>query len=252
MKRLISVLLVLAAVLTLFSGCLLTSKKESGSEPVSSHHLIHTVHDGSTVYYCWEDGVATVTDTYDASSALSWENDVANGAYYIKNSKGTVAMEQYAEKTEAPAETETETETETDPYHGHTLVGIVTDTDSGNTYYCWDDGNATMTEEYKVSGLTWTHPWNEKFFNIYNGISDNGNVVYSEKTCSWCGNHKVYYLSYTRNYHTLSREPLYLCESCHIDLQTHYVICSKCGYYYYKDFAYYAGGKYYCEKCYTP
>lgn len=248
MKRLISILLVLAALTALLAGC---AMRGSTPEPtLSSHHLLHTVRSGGMSYYCWEDGVATMTDVYDGSSVLYWENDVNNGAYYVKNSKGTVAMEQYNELPAVPAQTEAATEY--DPHQGHALEGIVTDTTSGNTYYCWDDGTATMSEQYGVSGLTWTHPWGQKFFNIYNGISQNGNVVYSEKTCSWCGNHKTYYNSFLRNYYDLSEESLYLCESCHIDLQQHYAKCNKCGYYYYRDYAYYVDGAYYCAKCYQP
>ena len=251
MKRIIALLLVLAALFTLFTGCFKPFANDNSTETtVSPHHLLHTLKDGGTTYYCWDDGVATMTDTYDASSVLYWENDVDSGTYYVKNSKGTVAMEQYAVVTEAPIEIETVTETVTeyDPNQGHTLVGIVTDTNTGHTYYCWDNGTATMSEEYSASGLTWTHPWNEKFYNIYNGSSDNGNVIYSEKTCSWCGNHKTYYLSYLRN-PDLSEERLYLCESCHINLQSYCIKCPICGYYYDKDYAVYVNGSWYCRKC---
>ena len=253
MKRLISLFLVLVSLTMIFAGCGMPYGSIGGitnsseKAPVlSSHYVLHTVKDGGTTYFCWEDGVATMTDTYNAGSVLYWENDVDDGIYYIKNNKGTVAMEQYMEVTEAP------TETEPDPNQGHKLEGIVTDSTNGTTYYCWDDGTATTTDTYELSGLTWTHPWGEKFFNIYYGISNNGNVLYSEKTCSWCGNHKTYYLSYLRNYYDLSQEALYLCESCHIDLKQHYVKCAKCGYYYYRDYAYYVNGTYYCEKCYQP
>lgn len=250
MKRLIAILLAFVIFSMLFTGCGLPGNSdsdkdtESAASANSSHYLLHTVKDGSTTYYCWEDGVATMTDTYDGTSALFWENDVNKGIYYIKNSKSTVAMEQYIEPTEAPSETIP------DPKQGHELSGIVTDPSTGKAYYCWDDGNASMSEEYAVTGLTWTHPWGQRFFNIYNGDSSNGNVIYSEKACSWCGNHKTFYYSLIRSSYDYSEEGVYLCESCHIDLTSYHVKCCKCGYYYYKDYAVLSNGYYYCEKCY--
>lgn len=249
MKRLIAFFLILSVCSALLAGCglgiagLSGRSTEAPADTEASHYLLHTVTDGGVTYYCWEDGVATMSDTYDSSSALFWENDVGNGTYYVKNSKSTVAMAQYIEPTQAP------TETVPDPKQGHTVSGIVTDPATGKTYYCWDDGKVSFSEEYEQTGLTWTHPWGQKFFNIYNGDSNNGNVVYSEKACSWCGDHKTFYYSLIRDCYDLSEEGVYLCTSCHIDLTSHYVKCARCGYYYYKDYALYSGGYYYCEKC---
>ena len=161
-----------------------------------------------------------------------------------QNSSPTVV--QYVEPTTCP----TTAETTSDPRKGHAVAGIVTDPSTGNTYYCWDDGTASMSDAYVPTGLTWTHPWGQRFFNIYNGSSDNGNVVYSEKACSWCGSHKTYYYSLIRSSYDYSESGVYLCESCHIDLTSYEVKCSKCTYYYPKDMACCSNGKWYCEKCY--
>lgn len=252
MKRFLALILLVAVLISLAGCSLFTSRGDDDDDDDDSirhnHSVIRTLEDGATTYYCWEDGVVTTVDRYDEDSALYWENDIDRCAYIVKNDVSSVFVSYYEQPTE-PTESETETTTE-DPYKGHTLEGIVTDPIMGNTYFCWDDGTATMTEEYSNSGLTWTHPWKESFFNIYNGISDNGNVVYSEKSCTWCGDHKVFYKTYVRDIYDYSKETEYLCESCHIDLTSSHIKCSNCSYYYYKTYAIYLNGSYICEKCY--
>ncbi len=222
---------------------------ESQEEVDSEHTVIHTLEDGATTYYCWEDGIVTTKAGYSETSALFWENDMEQGAYVVKNAMGTIFVYRYAEpETEAATEPPTEATT-ADPYQGHTLEGIVIDSDMKITYYCWDDGTVTTEEAYGPSNLTWTHPWGQKFFNIYNGISDNGNVIYSEKTCTWCDAHKVFYLTYVRDSYDNSKITEYLCHSCHVDLVSRYEKCSSCGYYTY--YGYKVDNKVYCEYCYT-
>lgn len=253
MKRGLSVLLLLCLLISL-AGCSMLSfgKEPPATEepaPEDEHTVIRTLEDGATTYYCWEDGNVTTKESYKADSALFWENDTAEGAYVIKNSMGTVFISYYVQPTQ-PTE-ETTVPTTEDPYQGHALVGIVTDPSMGMTYYCWDDGTATTEEAYSASNLTWTHPWNKNFFNIYNGHSDNGNVVYSEKACTWCDAHKVYYLTYVRDAYDYTQQTEYLCESCHLDLVANYKRCAKCGNYYSNYWAVLAGdGYYYCEPCY--
>ena len=254
LKRVFVILLALCLLLAL-AGCngqglLGGGQKEpnQNEDPNEGHSIIRELQDGATTYYCWEDGIVTTKDSYKADSALFWENDTLEGAYLVKNSMGTVFISYYVQPTQ-PTEESTEPPTE-DPYKGHTLEGIVTDPAMGVTYYCWDDGTATTEEAYNpATPLTWTHPWKQNFFNIYNGHSDNGNVVYSEKTCSWCGNHKVYYLSYIRDPYDLSKVSEYLCESCHTDLVNDYYVCKDCGCYCYKYYAYSDGNGHYCEQC---
>lgn len=253
MKRIFAVSLLLCLCLS-FSGCSLFSMggrqvEQAELEPEHDHTVIRTLEDGTTTYYCWEDGIVTTKDSYNADSALFWENDVEQGAYVVRNSMGTVFVSSYAQPTQMETEPPTEATTE-DPYQGHTLEGIVTDPDMGATYYCWDDGTVTTEEAYSATGLTWTHPWGGNFFNIYNGHSDNGNVIYSEKACTWCGDHKVFYLSYVRDPYDYTNLTEYLCESCHVDLVADYHKCYTCGCYYTNYWIIEGGdGNYYCELC---
>lgn len=254
MKRALAAGLLLCLLISLV-GCSMLSPGGDNSPvenltPEDDHTVIRILEDGSTTYYCWEDGIVTTKESYKADSALFWENNTQEGAYVVKNSMGTVFMSYYVQPTQ-PTEETTPTTTE-DPYQGHTLVGIVTDPQMGNTYYCWDDSTATTEDAYYASGLTWTQPWNQNFFNIYNGHSDNGNVVYSEKACTWCGQHKVYYLSYVRDAYDYSKETEYLCESCHVDLVDNYKRCASCGCYYSNYWVIDGGnGYFYCEPCWS-
>lgn len=225
-------------------------KTEAAAEEVNDDHtIIHTLEDNATTYYCWEDGAVTTKASYSDSSVLFWENDLEKSAYVIKNNMGVIFVYSYA--AEEPTETtEPPTEATTaDPYQGHKLEGMVIDSDMKITYYCWDDGTVTTEEAYSVSNMTWTHPWGQKFFNIYNGSSDNGNVLYSEKACTWCGSHKVFYLSYLRDSYDDSKRTEFLCNSCHVDLVSDYKKCSGCGYYTYSTYDY--EGRPYCRYCLT-
>ena len=249
MKKFLALFLLVAVLISL-AGCSYPNfgRNDDDDDATHNHTVIRTIEDGAIIYYCWEDGIVTTNDRYDEDSSLYWENDIDRSAYVIKNDVSSVFVSYYEQPTE---ETETEPETTTeDPYHGHSLEGIVTDPSMGITYYCWDDGTATTVEEYSNSGMTWTHPWGENFFNIYNGISDNGNVLYSEKTCTWCGNHKTFYKSYVRDTYDYSKNTEFLCESCHVDLTTDYKKCANCSCYYYKSYSVYHNDRYYCEKCY--
>ena len=147
-----------------------------------------------------------------------------------------------------PGGINTPAEKSEDPDDGHTVIRELQD--GATTYYCWDDGTATTEEAYNPSSpLTWTHPWNQNFYNIYSGHSDNGNVVYSEKSCTWCGNHKVYYLSYVRDPYDYTQISEYLCESCHVELVDGYYRCDSCGYYYAKYYTITDGEYHFCEYC---
>ena len=255
-KQILSLCLLLALLLSL-AGCanldFLTggTPAEKSDYPEAAdddHTVIRELQDGDTTYYCWEDGIVTTKPTYKADSVLYWENDTNEGAYRVMNSMGTVFISYYVQPTQ-PTEESTVPPTE-DPYQGHSLEGIVTDPSMAVTYYCWDDGTATTEEAYNPSTpLTWTHPWNQNFFNIYSGHSDNGNVVYSEKACTWCNSHKVFYLSYVRDPYDFTQITEYLCESCHVDLVNDYYKCDACGYYCVKYYAITDGEHHYCEYC---
>lgn len=256
MKRFLAITLLLSLVLALCacgSQGMLSNGKDAledamNDDPDQDHTVIRELQDGATTYYCWEDGIVTTKATYKADSALFWENDTLEGAYLVKNSMGIVFISYYVQPTQ-PTE-ETPVPTTEDPYKGHTLEGVVTDPAMAVTYYCWDDGTVTTEEAYSASSMTWTHPWNQNFFNIYNGHSDNGNVIYSEKACTWCGNHKVYYLSYIRDAYDFSKQTEFLCESCHVDLVSNYHMCYSCSCYYSNYWIIQTPeGGYYCEYC---
>ena len=251
LKRILAVSLLLGLLLAL-AACdtkiLLGGKSTGDDAPEEEHTVIRQLQDGDTVYYCWEDGVVTTRSSYKEDSVLFWENDTQEGAYVVKNSMGTVFISYYVQPTQ-PTEATTVPTTK-DPYQGHALDGIVTDPTMGVTYYCWDDGTANTEEAYNAATpLTWTHPWNQNFYNIYSGHSDNGNVVYSEKACTWCNGHKVYYLSYVRDPFDYTKITEYLCESCHVDLTNDYYKCDFCGYYYAKYYTIIEGDYHYCEYC---
>lgn len=131
----------------------------------------------------------------------------------------------------------------------HTLEGTVVNAVSGTVYYCWEDGNVSLTEKYDVSGLIWTHPWGESVFNIYAGLISSESLVYSEHTCTQCGIHNTYYLSLVRTDKTANFKNLYLCESCHEELRRTHIKCCKCSCYYDKNSAITINGCNYCGYC---
>lgn len=233
MRRSISLFLLLALTVCLFSGCIYTDSLEHEQTPeTQTEQVTETTEaptpslwmsfsDDTTTYYCWEDGTVSLEKNYDKDTTLYWENDLDDQVVYVSNAVGVVA--QYAYKTLEDVKNENKPAEQA-------LVATVFDTQNNITYYCWDDGSATTTKEWNPGFYTWTKPWNGEFYNIYNGSSATGRVLYSERSCDWCDKHLVYYYTFIRCGDTL--EGNYLCESCHDELRAFYNRCSVCDYYY--------------------
>ncbi len=154
-------------------------------------------------YYLWDNALATLTESFDASTTLRWEKQ--NDIYSVSNPQN-IEIASFV----IPA-----------------LKQKIVNSETGKIYYCWADGVCTFKTEYDPEeGFTWTAPW-EGTYIIYSGTYKEGHVVYSEKSCSWCQRHLCYYHRTLSDYG--GRTELYLCSDCKLEFDDYYHKCSVCG-----------------------
>lgn len=191
-----------------------------------------------------------ITTWYDENHEIMW-----TGIYQYNADYDLLWDESYDEDGKLVSRTVYSDDENSDPNpasnQDQKLVDTVTNAAKGETYYCWDDGVATQTTSYSASDLTWTRPWGQSDIIIYNGSSKNGNVVYSEKACTQCSKHYVYYLSCVRSEKDNTEHYEYLCKGCHDALTEKCVKCSDCGCYYDKNHALILDNSWLCAVCYA-
>lgn len=146
LKQLFCMVLSFVVPLMLFTGCGSISpspEKNETEQVVDTATEIPTPALGISFdfenkeYYLWEDGIATDSEQYDASSNLVWEKDTKTLELVVKNTSIDIIVACYAYRS---------------------MPNLVTYINNdGINYYLWDDGLATKTEEYnEESDLRWS------------------------------------------------------------------------------------------------
>lgn len=164
LKRFFCFLLILATILTLFTGCdtvspfskLKAIEKETETETEEPEATVTETpspalgisfdYEGIK-YYLWEDGIATDSEQYNPDSGLAWEKDSKTLELVVKNTVIDIPVARYSYRT-VP----------------NLLRKIEID---GTTYYLWDDDVATKTEGYdENSELHWSR--DEDTYSVFN------------------------------------------------------------------------------------
>lgn len=158
MKRMICLLLTFAAILSLFTGCdgllpfpkMKPEETQAPTEAVTESPApalgISFDYEGQK-YYLWEDGVATDSEVYSPDSNLSWEKDTKALELVVKNKAIDIVVARYAYRTMPALSRKFEY--------------------NGTTYFLWDDGLATKSENYdEESDLHWSSE--NDTFRVYN------------------------------------------------------------------------------------